>query len=68
MTLDELNERADELGIPGNAQLVLHEPEVGFWTLEGVDMTRSGEVRLEIQPDVFYETEPAEAPKVVEFG
>ena len=57
MTLDELNERADELGISGDAQLVLHEPGVGFWTLESVDMTRSGETRLEIQADTYYETE-----------
>lgn len=57
MTLDELNARADELGIRGDEQLVLHEPDIGFWTLEGVDIKNGGEIRLEIQPDSFYEME-----------
>jgi len=53
MTLDELNARADELGLRGDEELVLHEPDVGFWTLESVDVKNSGEVRLEIQAGYF---------------
>jgi len=49
MTLDELCERADELGVRGDLQLVVHEPGVGFATIEEVDVTRTGEVRLVIQ-------------------
>jgi len=57
VNLDELNARADELGLRGDEELVIHEPGVGFWTLENVDVTRAGDVRLEIQADTYYETE-----------
>lgn len=49
MTLDELNERADELGITGDQPIIIHEPGVGFWTIEALDLTRWGEARLVIQ-------------------
>jgi hypothetical protein len=58
VTFDELCERLDELGVPGNAQLVIHEPGEGFWTLESVERPNNGEgVRLVVQQDTFFETE-----------
>jgi len=58
MTLDELNERADELGLPGDTQLIVHEPGEGFFTIEGLDMPTHGTTaRLQVQADTFFENE-----------
>ena len=50
MLLDELFERIDELGVSTDSPLVIHEPEVGFYTIECIEVTSYGQVRLQIQP------------------
>lgn len=56
MTLDELCELADELGIPGDAQILAREPaEAGeeifeMFTLEGLIVNNHGQARLILQP------------------
>lgn len=61
MTLDELCELADELGVPGDAQILAREPaEPGeeifeMFTLETLTMNNHGQVRLILQP--LFDTE-----------
>jgi hypothetical protein len=55
MTLDDLCERADELGIRTDMPLVVHEPGEGFYTIEELTITSYGELRLVIQSGPDYE-------------
>ena len=52
MTLDDLLDRADELGIRTDMPLVVHEPGEGFYTIEELTITSYGELRLVIQAGV----------------
>lgn len=49
MSIDELCERADELGIRTDTPLVIHQPGEGFYTIEEMTLTNYGELRIVIQ-------------------
>lgn len=49
-SLDDLCERADELGIRTDTPLVVHEPGEGLYTIEELTLTDYGELRIVIQP------------------
>jgi hypothetical protein len=49
VTIEEFLDRVDELGLDPKSELVVHEPEVGFATIEEVSLTSYGQVRVTIQ-------------------
>lgn len=54
MTIDDLIERCDELGIRTDTPLVVHEPGEGFYIIEELNLTKFGELRIVIQ-QTYYE-------------
>lgn len=49
MTIEEFMDRVEELGLDPKSELVVHEPDVGFATIEEVNLTNYGQVRVVIQ-------------------